>query len=79
MRPWRPSKWLICTGKYNNGSQKKSREYALQGLYMYELRKWEDSIDLNRLLEDVTSLSWVDAEISGDIRDFAVLLIRGVL
>jgi hypothetical protein len=46
---------------------------------MYELRKWEDSIDLNRLLEDVTSLSWVDAEISGDIRDFAVLLIRGVL
>ncbi len=46
---------------------------------MYELRQGEDSADRKVLLDNVTSLAWVDADISLDSRDFTIRLIRGVL
>lgn len=51
------------------GHRRKSREYALQGLYMYEIS--------HSPMEEIISLTWVDREIPDDIRDFAVKLISG--
>lgn len=51
------------------GHRRKAREFALQGLYMYEIA--------NRPIEEIITLEWVDMEISDDIRDFAINLIRG--
>lgn len=51
------------------GHRRKAREYALQGLYMYEVARAP--------LEEVLTLYWVDKEIAPDIREFARVLIRG--
>ncbi len=51
------------------GHRRKSREYALQGLYMCEIS--------HSPMEEIISLTWVDREIPDDIRDFAVKLISG--
>ena len=59
------------------GQRRKAREYALQGLYMFEMRKGEDE-DAGTLLAEVTSLEWVDGDVADDIRSFAIRLITGV-
>jgi N utilization substance protein B len=51
------------------GHRRKAREFALQGLYMYEM--------VNKPMEELTSLDWLDRDIPQDIRDFAVTLLRG--
>ncbi len=51
------------------GHRRKAREYALQGLYMYELS--------NTPVEELVNLHWVDKKIPDNIREFAVLLIEG--
>lgn len=53
------------------GHRRKAREYALQGLYMYEIA--------NRPLDEILTLDWLDKEITEDIRNFAVTLIRGAI
>lgn len=53
------------------GHRRKAREYALQGLYMYETVQTPP--------EELESLLWVDREIPDDTREFAVALIRGAL
>jgi len=50
------------------GHRRKAREYVLQALYMHET--------VHRDPEELVSLSWVNREINGDIRDFAISLIR---
>ena len=50
------------------GHRRKAREYVLQALYMHET--------VQRDPEELVSLSWVDRAVSGDIRDFAISLIR---
>ena len=49
------------------GHRRKAREYALQGLYIYEVRHLP--------VREITRLDWVDKEVPGDIREFAMLLI----
>ena len=51
------------------GHRRKAREYALQGLYMYET--------VGRSLDDLVTIDWVDRELSDDIRNFAVNLLKG--
>lgn len=51
------------------GHRRKSREYALQALYMFETAATPP--------EELVSLQWVDRDISDDIRDFAITLIEG--
>lgn len=53
------------------GHRRKAREYALQGLYMYEV--------VNRPVEVIVSLDWLDTDIPDDIRNFAVALLKGTL
>lgn len=53
------------------GHRRKAREYALQGLYMYEV--------VNKPMEIIISLDWLDSDIPDDIRDFAVTLLKGTL
>jgi len=54
------------------GQRRKAREYALQGLYMYEARKHEST----DVLETVKSLIWVDDDIAENIRGFSANLIE---
>ena len=54
------------------GQRRKAREYALQGLYMYEIRKHENA----DVLESVKSLMWVDGDIAENIRGFSRDLIE---
>ena len=49
----------------------KAREYALQGLYMYEVSK--SSID------NIIEFEWVDDDISKNTKEFTVQLIEGVI
>ncbi len=49
------------------GHRRKAREYALQGLYIFEISKTPVS--------ELTGLYWVDDDIPNDIRTFAVSLI----
>jgi transcription antitermination factor NusB len=49
----------------------KAREYALQGLYMYEVSKSP--------IENIIEFEWLDANISKDSEEFAVQLIEGVI
>ena len=49
----------------------KAREYALQGLYMYEVSK--SSID------NIIEFEWLDDNISKDTEKFTVKLIEGVI
>ncbi|MBN1532926.1 MAG: transcription antitermination factor NusB [Spirochaetes bacterium] len=51
------------------GHRRKAREYALQGLYMFEIA--------SRPVDDIVALDWVDKEIPEDIRLFAATLITG--
>ncbi|OHD67515.1 MAG: transcription antitermination factor NusB [Spirochaetes bacterium RBG_16_49_21] len=51
------------------GHRRKAREYALQGLYMYELS--------DTPIEELLKLQWVDKKIPDNIREFAVTLING--
>jgi transcription antitermination protein NusB len=51
------------------GHRRKAREYALQGLYMFEIAA--------RPVGEIVSLDWVDKEIPDDIRKFAGTLIAG--
>jgi transcription antitermination protein NusB len=51
------------------GHRRRAREYALQGLYMYELSK----TPVDRLVK----LEWVDEADPDTIRDFAARLITG--
>ncbi len=51
------------------GHRRKSREYALQGLYMYELS--------HPPVEEILTFGWIDREIPQDIRDFTIKLING--
>lgn len=51
------------------GHRRKAREYALQGLYMFEIG--------NTPVDEIIKLSWVEKEIPEDIRDFTVILITG--
>lgn len=53
------------------GHRRKAREHALQGLYMHEVGKAD--------VDTITRFEWLDDEISDDIRNFAVLIIRGVV
>jgi len=51
------------------GHRRKAREYALQGLYMYELS--------DTPIEELLKLQWVDKKIPDNIREFAVTLLNG--
>jgi len=51
------------------GHRRKAREYALQGLYMFEISETP--------VEELVKLAWVDKSIPENIRDFAVTLIEG--
>ncbi len=51
------------------GHRRKAREYALQGLYMFEISETP--------VEELVKLAWVDKPISENIREFAVALIEG--
>ena len=53
------------------GHRRKAREYALQGLYMYELT--DTPVDI------LLKLDWVDKPIPDNIREFAVKLIAGAV
>jgi len=53
------------------GHRRKSREYALQGLYIYESG--------NSSLDDIIKFEWVDNEIPVEIRDFSLTLIKGTV
>jgi len=53
------------------GHRRRSREYALQGLYMYEISRPP--------IGEILPLGWVDRDIPPDIRDFAEDLIRGAV
>jgi N utilization substance protein B len=53
------------------GHRRKAREYALQGLYIYEI----SDKDIN----NAKSLSWVEVEVAEDIKKFAVNLIEGTI
>ena len=57
------------------GQRRKSREYALQALYMYELRSNSDP----ELLKNVASFEWVEADIPETIKNFAIDLIQGTI
>jgi len=49
----------------------KAREYALQGLYMYEVSK--------STVDNIIEFEWIDADISKNTKEFAVQLIEGVI
>jgi len=53
------------------GQRHKSREYALQGLYMYEVSKTS--------VENIIEFEWLDEEITEDSKVFAIELIDGVV
>lgn len=53
------------------GHRRKSREYTLQGLYMYEVT--------GSPLEELLKFEWIEDEIPENIRDFAEILLKGSL
>lgn len=53
------------------GHRRKAREYALQGLYMYDITKTG--------LDDILELAWTEKEVPDDIRDFSRELIKGAI
>lgn len=59
------------------GHRRKAREYALQGLYQFELRSAETGDSPAPLMDEITSLEWIDREIPEEIRNFAISLLQG--
>jgi len=58
----------------------KAREYALQGLYMYEVSKSSsDNIIDNNIIDNIIEFEWLDDNISKDTNEFTVKLIEGVI
>lgn len=53
------------------GKRRKAREYALQGLYIYETVKPS--------LDDILTYNWIEEEISSESKDFASKLINGTV
>jgi N utilization substance protein B len=53
------------------GHRHKAREYALQGLYMYEVSKAS--------FKDIIEFEWLDGEITEESKAFAIELIDGVI
>ena len=53
------------------GHRRKAREYALQGLYMYET--------VGTPQDQIISFDWVEREMPEDIREFAEKLIIGAI
>ncbi len=53
------------------GHRRKSRELALQGLYMHEVS--------GTPLKDILTFDWTEWEMSDDIRGFAEILIKGAI
>lgn len=53
------------------GQRHKAREYALQGLYMFEVSKTS--------VENIIEFEWLDGEINDESREFAIELIKGVI
>jgi len=51
------------------GHRRKAREYALQGLYMYDIS--------SAPVDEIAKLEWVDKPIPPHIREFSETLIRG--
>jgi N utilization substance protein B len=51
------------------GHRRKAREYALQGLYMYEISSTP--------IEELVKLQWVEKTIPDNIHEFAATLIQG--
>ena len=49
----------------------KAREYALQGLYMYEVSR--------STIDNIIEFEWIDDDISKDTKEFTVQLIEGVI
>ena len=61
------------------GHRRQSREYALQALYMCEIRSSELNLSKLEFLKSAESLEWVDVNISEPIREFAIDLIKGTV
>jgi N utilization substance protein B len=53
------------------GQRRKAREYALQGLYLYNLKALP--------LEELTQLTWIEKKLSPEIKEFISTLIKGTL
>jgi N utilization substance protein B len=53
------------------GQRRKSREYALQGLYMHDVAKTP--------IDEIIAFEWIDTPIEKDVRDFALSLIKGTI
>ncbi len=53
------------------GHRRKAREYALQGIYMYDISEAG--------IENIIQFDWIDKFIPDDIRDFAENLIKGTI
>ncbi len=61
------------------GHRRKAREYALQGLYQFEMRKAEGTETTGALHEAIVSLDWIDREVPPETGEFTVSLLRGTL
>ncbi|MCX7677640.1 MAG: transcription antitermination factor NusB [Spirochaetes bacterium] len=53
------------------GHRRKAREYALQALYMYDT--------VQKSVDELVELSWVEAPMSEEIKNFAISLIRNTI
>ena len=53
------------------GQRHRSREYALQGLYMYDVGKAP--------IDNITAFEWLDTPIENDARDFTLSLLEGTI
>ena len=53
------------------GHRRKAREFALQGLYMLEIGK--------ATLEETVELGWIEGNISDNIREFTITLMKGTI
>lgn len=53
------------------GHRRKAREYALQALYMYDT--------VQKSLEELVTLFWVDAPMTNEIKNFAISLVTNTI
>ncbi len=61
------------------GHRRKAREYALQGLYQFEMRKSEGTESTGPLYEDILSLEWIDRDVPPETGEFTISLLEGTL